>query len=268
MAQARVREVTARRAAALGRIPPPIRGISIELLALLGGVAIWEALGWLLGLSWLPPFSRVVAALFQLIGSGAIVSNLLASLRALLIGFGFSLVVGVLVGSLMARYRRVELALDVYVNAMLFAPAIVFAPIFFTLFGLSEITRIAVVVLYALFVIIINTFTGIRAVDGALVEMARSFGAGERQILFRILLPASLPVLFAGIRLGMGRAVRGMINGEMFIAFVGLGALAQKYGSQFDASRVLAISLVVIIVALVADWIVQAIDRRLTRWAG
>jgi NitT/TauT family transport system permease protein len=246
---------------------------------MLSGVAIWEALGWLANYPWLPPFSRVVGlwpilgigprtaeGLIQLVGSGVIIGNLLESLKGLAMGFGFSLVVGLTVGALMARYRRVEYALDIYVNAMLFAPGIVFAPIFFTIFGLSDITRVAVIVLYALFIMIINTFTGIRTVEPALLEMARSFGANERQIFFRVLLPASLPVVMAGIRLGMGRAVRGMINGEQFIAFVGLGALVQKYGSQFDASKVFALTLVILVVALLANWIVQAIDRRLTGW--
>ncbi|MBI4492064.1 MAG: ABC transporter permease [Chloroflexi bacterium] len=245
----------------------PLRENAIEGLALLGGVLLWEACGWLLPLPWLPPFSHVVAALAQFIESGVIGANVAVSLQGLAIGFGFSLVVGLTVGALMGRYRRVEQALDVYVYAMLLSPSMVFAPIFFAIFGLSDMARIAVIVMYALFVIIINTSTGVRTVDPALVEMARSFGAGERQLFLRILLPASLPLVFAGIRLGMGRAVKGMINGEMFIALVGLGALAQKYGSQFEASKVFAIALVVLIVALFANWIVQIIEQRLTRWA-
>lgn len=245
----------------------PMKGSGTEILALLGGVVVWEALGWIAAYPWLPPFSKVIAALVQLVGSGVVLNNLAESLKSLAMGFGFSLVVGLLVGGLMARYRKIEQALDVYVNAMLFAPGIVFAPIFFTIFGLSDITRVAVIVLYALFIIIINTFTGIRNVDPALLEMARSFGASERQIFFRVLVPASLPVLMAGVRLGMGRSVRGMINGEQFIAFVGLGALVQKYGSQFDASKVFALTLVILVVALAANWVVQAVDRRLTRWA-
>jgi NitT/TauT family transport system permease protein len=74
--------------------------------------------------------------------------------------------------------------------------------------------------------------------------------------------------VFAGIRLGMGRAVKGMINGEMLIAFVGLGALAQKYGAQFDAAKVFAIAMVVLTIGLIANWFVQIVENRLTRWAN
>jgi NitT/TauT family transport system permease protein len=142
----------------------------------------------------------------------------------------------------------------------------IFAPIFFALFGLSDAVRIAVIVVYSVFVIVINTATAIRTVDPALVEMARSFGCNERQIMLRILLPAALPLVFAGIRLGMGRAVKGMINGEMFIALMGLGALAQRYGSQFQSAKVFALTIVILIIALLGNWIVQVSENKLTSW--
>lgn len=245
----------------------PIQNNAIEALALLGGAVLWEVLGWGLGLPWLPPFSKVMAALVQFVDSGVILSNMVVSLQGLVIGFSISLVVGLVVGALMGRYRRVEKALDIYVYALFIAPSIIFAPIFFAIFGLSDAVRIAVIIVYSVFVIIINTATAIRTVDPALVEMARSFGSRERQIFFRILLPASLPLVFAGIQLGMGRAVKGMINGEMVIAFIGLGALAQRYGSQFEASKVFAIAMVVLIIALVCNWIVQTLENSLTHWA-
>ena len=240
---------------------------ALEVLALLAGAIIWESLGWTLRLPWLPPFSLVLTALVQFIASGAILSNLESSLSSLIVGFALSLFFGLLLGALMGRYRSVEKAFDVYVHALFVCPSILFAPIFFAIFGLSDASRIAIIVVYSTFVIVINTATAIRTVDPSLVEMACSFGCGERQIFTRILLPASLPLVFAGIRLGMGRAVKGMINGEMLIAFVGLGALAQKYGAQFDAAKVFAIALVVLIIGLVSNALVQTLENRLTRWA-
>lgn len=244
-----------------------VRNGALEILALAGGALVWEALGWGLRLQWLPPFSKVMEALLQFLYSGVILANLGSSLQALVLGFSLSLVLGLIVGALMGRYRVVEKALDIYVHALFVCPSIVFAPIFFAVFGLSDASRIAIIVVYAMFVMVINTSTAIRTVDPSLVEMARSFGCRERQIFFRILLPASLPLVFAGIRLGMGRAVKGMINGEMLIAFVGLGALAQRYGAQFDAAKVFAIAMVVLIIGLLCNAVVQILDNRLTRWA-
>ena len=248
-------------------LPGFSRVYAVQLLSLVGGVILWEIIGRLLGLPWLPPFSKVSVALMQLIRSGEILANLVVSVRTLAIGFAISLIAGLVVGVMMGLSRRVDQAIGIYVNALLFTPHLVFAPIFFALFHLSDWTRIAVIVKYTVFVIIINTATAIRAADPSLLEMARSFGASRRQIFSRILLPASLVLLFAGIRLGMGRAVKGMINGEMFIAFVGLGGVVQKYGSQFDASKVLAITLVILAVALVMGALVQIVDKRMTRWA-
>ena len=216
----------------------------------------------------MPRFSQVVKALGEFIESGVIVANLGSSLKALAIGFALALAFGLLLGALMGRYRAVEKALDVYVYALFVCPSIVFAPIFFAVFGLSDTSRIAIIFVYSTFVMVINTATAIRTVDPTLVEMARSFGCRESQILSRILLPASLPLAFAGIRLGMGRAVKGMINGEMLIAFVGLGALAQKYGAQFDAAKVFAIAMVVLIIGLASNALVQSVEHRLTRWAN
>lgn len=262
--------VTARAANATGLM----RGLrrfardrSLEVVALLGGAALWESLGWGLGLQWLPPFSKVMEALLEFVRSGVILANLGSSLMALMTGFALALVFGLALGALMGRYRHMERALDVYVHALFVCPVILFAPIFFAIFGLSDGARVAIVVVYSTFVIVINTATAIRTVDPSLVEMAYSFGCRERQIFTRILLPASLPLIFAGIRLGMGRAVKGMINGEMLIAFVGLGALAQRYGAQFDAAKVFAIAMIVLIIGLVGNALVQTLDNRLTSWA-
>jgi NitT/TauT family transport system permease protein len=96
--------------------------------------------------------------------------------------------------------------------------------------------------------------------------MAKSYGAREHDIVFRVIAPASLPLVFAGIQLGVGRAVKGMVNGELFIALVGLGALSRRYGGRFDAPTVYAIVLVLLALALVLNLIVRLLDRRFTRW--
>lgn len=253
-------------------LPPALRrwlsGYGLEIAALIAGALVWEGFGRVLGLQWLPPFSQVLQAFVQFVQSGVILSNLQSSLTGLVLGFILSVVLGLSLGALMGRYRAVERALDIYVHALFVCPSILFAPIFFAIFGLSDASRVAIIVVYSTFVMVINTATAIRTVDPSLVEMASSFGCRERQIFTRILLPASLPLVFAGLRLGMGRAVKGMINGEMLIAFVGLGALAQRYGAQFDAAKVFAIAMVVLIIGLLSNAIVQSVENRLTRWAG
>jgi NitT/TauT family transport system permease protein len=176
--------------------------------------------------------------------------------------------VGIGIGMAMGAYRKVEMALDFYVYALLTAPSLVFAPLFFPVFGASNsrLSVLGIIVMYAIFIVIVNTTSAIRNVPAPLIEMGRAYCASERQLFFKIILPAATPLIMAGLRLAMGRAVKGMINGEMFIAIVGLGEVVTSAGDRFDAEGVLAVLLVIITVAMVAVKAVQLVDQRLTGW--
>ena len=237
-----------------------------ELLALLLGGCAWELVGRLWQIPFLPPLSSVLRAAAEMIISGQILGYLATSIGGLFLGYGLAVVAGVSLGLLMGRFRRVEYALDLYINALLATPKIVLVPVLFALFGVSRSVQVAIVFLSAFFIIVINTMSAIRTVDASYLEMARSFGASERQIFSKVLLPGSLPLTMAGLRLGMGRAVKGMIKGEMFIVVFGLGGLLRTYMGRFDAERVFAILLVVVSVALVCSSLVQSLERRVTLW--
>lgn len=236
------------------------------VLPLLAGAAVWEVAGRTLGYTFLPPFSSVVRTTVSMIMGGEILGDLAASLAGLVVGYVLAAALGIAVGFLMARYRRIEHLLDVYLYAFLAAPKIVLVPVLMAIFGVNRTVQAAVVFLSAFFIIVANTMSAFRTVDASYVEMARSFGASDTQLLRRVLFPGALPLTMAGLRLGMGRAVKGMINGEMFIAIFGLGALLRRYGGRFDAERVFAILLVVVAVALFCYSLVYAAERRMSRW--
>ena len=236
------------------------------LFALAVGMVAWEIVGRVWQISFLPPFSNVLKAAADLTASGQILGNLAASLVGLFTGYALAAVLGVGLGVLMGRYRKVEHLFDLYINAFFAAPHIAFIPVLFALFGVSRSVQVAVVFMSAFFIIVINTMSAIRSVDTTYIEMAQSFGAREHQLFWQVLIPGAVPLTMAGLRLGMGRAVKGMINGEMFIAVFGLGGLLRTYGSRFDAEKVFAILLVVIAVALVCSAFVEAVERRLTTW--
>jgi NitT/TauT family transport system permease protein len=230
------------------------------------GMILWELAGRILNFRFLPPFSNVLSSLAYLIVKGKILDYLGASLIALIIGYLLAVVCGVTLGLLMGRYRQVEYTFDIYINALLATPKIILVPVLFALFGVNRNVEIVVIFLSAVFIIVVMTMSAMQTVDAKYVEMAQSFGATEQQLFWKILLPAALPLVMAGLRLGMARAVRGMINGEMFIAIFGLGGLLRTYGNRFDAEKVFAILLVVVSVALICTSIVQMIERQLTRW--
>jgi NitT/TauT family transport system permease protein len=257
------------------RVPAPSRRFSemplgldawptvISFIVLVGG---WELLGRAWNVQFFPPLSAVLAKLGTLIGNGSITSALGTSLVNLAIGFSISLVFGLGIGFLMGAFKRVNAALDIYVNALLTAPSLVFAPIFFAIWGLGREPVIAVVVMYSIFIMIINTVAAVTNVPISLLEMGRSYNASRFQIFRRIVIPSALPLIMAGVRLGAGRAVKGMLNGEMFIAIVGLGRLVMDGSRAFDASLVLSVLIVIVVIAFAVVWAVQQIDNYLTRW--
>lgn len=252
--------------------PPWVRyswiaaGPGPTIIALGIGIAFWEIVGQLAGFRFFPPFSAVLVRLFEMIVAGEIIPPLTGSLRNLAVGFSISVVVGITVGLLMGAYRRVEAALDIYVYALLTAPSLVFAPIMFSIFGLGPEPIIGLIVIYTIFIIIINTTSAVQSVPRPLIEMGRSYCANDWQVFRRIILPSALPMIMAGLRLAGARAVEGMINGELFIAAVGLGAVISSAGARFDATTVLAVLILTLFIAFTVVRVIIFIDRRTTSW--
>jgi NitT/TauT family transport system permease protein len=237
-----------------------------NILSVLSLALLWEVAGRVMDSTLIPPLSQIAAAWWKLWSSGKLLTNLGMSLTTLATGFFLAALFGVVLGLLMGRFRAVEHFLDFYVNALMSAPSTAFVPVLILWFGLGIESRIAVVFLFAVFVIIINTMTGVKQVDTILVEMARSFGAREREIFFKIMLPAALPAIMAGLRLGMGRAVKGMVTAEMLLTLTGIGAMIMQYGSSFATDSLFAVILTILMVALLTMKAVQWVDRRLTGW--
>jgi NitT/TauT family transport system permease protein len=240
--------------------------LGTNFFSLLSLALLWEVTGRAMDSTLIPPLSQIGAAWWKLLSSGKLLSNLSMSLTTLVTGFCLAVVIGVVVGLLMGRFRAVEHFLDLYVNALMSAPSTAFVPVLILWFGLGVESRVAVVFLFAVFVIIINTMTGVKQVDTVLVEMARSFGAREKEIFFMIILPAALPAIMAGLRLGMGRAVKGMVTAEMLLTLTGIGAMIMQYGSSFATDSLFAVIFTVLLIALLTMKAVQWLDRRLTGW--
>lgn len=240
--------------------------LSINVVSILSLALIWEVAGRLLNTVLIPPLSTIGHAWLRLLANGKLLSNLVMSLGTLAAGFFLAVIFGVLVGLLMGRFRAVEHLLDLYINALMSAPTTAFVPVLIMWFGLGVESRVAVVFLFSFFVIVINTLTGVKHVDRILLEMARSFGARESEIFFKVILPAAMPAIMAGVRLGMGRAVKGMVTAEMLLTLTGIGAMIMQYGSAFATDSLFAVILTILIVAMLTMKLVQIIDRRLTGW--
>ena len=236
------------------------------ILAALVGVVVWEVVGRTIQYRFLPPLSNVLDRVTILASRGDLIPSLVESLANLSLGLALAIVIGVAVGLAMGASRRLYVALEVYVHAMLITPSIVFAPVFFSMFGLGREPVIAVIVMFAVFKIIINTAEGVRSTPRELTEMATTFGARRAQMFRHVMLPAAAPLTLTAVRIGAGSAVQGMVVAEMFIAVVGLGEIVMRAGRRFDAETVLATVLVLIAIALVLMAVVKLVDQRLTGW--
>jgi len=239
---------------------------TLRIISLLTLAAIWEFAGRNGNAHLLPPLSKVAAVWLELLISGQLFHAIAISFQALAIGFFISVLFGIPLGLLMGRYRRVEAFLEVYMTALLAVPMISFIPFLVIAFGLGLVSRVWIVFLFAFVIIAINTTAGVRNVDPTLTEMARSFGARESELFLKVILPAAMPMILAGIRLGMGRAVLGMVTGEMILAAVGFGAMLMTFSESFNSSALFATILTIVLLAVALLALIQYLDRRLMPW--
>jgi ABC-type nitrate/sulfonate/bicarbonate transport system permease component len=240
--------------------------LGVNILSILTLAVLWEAAGRMMDTTLIPPLSKIASAWLRLLMNGKLLENLAVSLWTLAAGFLLAAALGVIIGVLMGRFSQVEHFLDLYINALMSAPMTAFVPLLMMWFGLGVESRIAVVFLFAFFVIVINTMTGVKQVDRIFVEMARSFGAKEFEVFFKVMLPAAMPAIMAGVSIGMGRAVKGMVTAEMLLTLTGVGGMIMQYGSAFATDALFAVILTILMVAMTAMQLVKILDRRLTGW--
>lgn len=236
------------------------------LAAIAGLLVAWEGLGWLDISMFVPPVSEIAVAWWRLLVNGTLWNAGASSLVSLAKGFLPAAVLGVLIGLAMGRFAAVRHLLDVWVNVLMSAPLSALVPVLIALFGVRDTVVAATVFLFSFFVIVVNTMTGVRATDRSLVEMARSFGIGEAALFVRVYLPAALPAVMLGLRMGAVQAVKGLVVGEMLISLVGLGERLIYYGNTFLLKELYAVIFSVLLVALLFSQVVQAADRALIRW--
>src|SRR5687768_7877945 len=216
----------------------------------------------------LPTFSHTAIALFNLVfQEPRFWEALYISNQALLVGYAASVVIGIPMGLLAGRVHNMDRILNPYLGVLLVMPVAPLIPVVIIALGLGLASRVFIVMLFAIVFITINTRAGVRGVEPALIEMAQSFGASEAQIWHRIIVPGALPAIFAGLRIGLGRAITGMVMVELLLVASGLGRLLLEFSGRMQSDFVFATLLAVIIEALVLLSIMQALERKVASWA-
>ena len=210
--------------------------------------------------------TAIAEAFVKLIASGELIKQLAVSLSALTVGFIASLVFGVGLGLVLGMSRTAEAFFEPPINALYATPQVALTPLLMMWLGLGFSVKVAVVFLFAFFPILINTASGAKNVSAAMVEVARAYLAPPRQILFKVICPAALPFIMAGVRIAIGRALVGMIVAELFTAITGLGAMLSLYGNIFETAKMFVVIVVLAGLGVSLVRLTQALERKLATW--
>lgn len=213
------------------------------------------------------PFTETMGAVVTLSTDPRLWNAFAISLQAMVIGFAIALVLGVPTGLALGRFRLAEAYTNVYLNILLVIPMSMLIPLLIMSLGIGLTSRVTLVVIAATIVIVINCRAGMRQVDPAVVEMARSFGASELRLWRRVLIPGSLPAVMTGVRLGLSRSVEAMVLVELLMVAVGLGNLLLIFRGQFDPASLYATVVYIVSLGLILITTLRWLERRATPWS-
>ena len=229
---------------------------------------LWEIVGQS-GISFfIPPLSEVIATLFEIIGTPAFIKALTETTYAFVAGVFFAIVIGIPVGILMGKNRLLDELLLPWVNVFLSAPLTALVPVLMVLFGFGMKSIIITTTLFAIWIIILNSRAGVRQINRSLVEMAHSFGASPLDAFFKIYFWAALPEILGGVRIGVIRAVKGVIIGQLLISIVGFGALFELYSANFLMAHFWAVLIVLFALAFTISEFLAYLERRVSYYAA
>ena len=247
-----------------GRRPLPRWAITLMSVGCL--LILWE----LFGRDINPVFgsypSAIAVAFWHLLRSGELASALYDSLRSFLVGYSLAIVIGIPLGLVIGRFRVAEAALGIYITAGYAMPLVALVPLLMLWLGLGFAVKVSVVFLMALFPICINTWLGVTAVPKTLIEVGKSFVAPDTVILRRIVLPATLPYIMAGIRLAVGRAVVAMVIAEFFTTISGLGAVIINSANNFDTATMFVPIIMLMVMAIGLNSLIGFVEHKVAPW--
>jgi len=269
-----VSERTAAPIAPVGRprrfslIPRGGREWAVRLASVVLVLAAWQLYAPHVNRIFLRPPSDVAQAFVDLVQDGTLAQASAESGRTLAIGFALALVTGLAVGLGSARSWLAYNAANPWITALYSTPSVALVPFMSLWLGIGDTAKVAVIALFAVFPIIVNTQQGVRYVDAGLMEVARAFNSSERRLWSDVLIPAALPFIFAGIRLAIPRALVGMVLAEFLISVgKGLGSLIIIYQNTFRVDRMFVPVIVVAAMGVLLIGIAQWLEGRLVPWA-
>jgi NitT/TauT family transport system permease protein len=238
----------------------------ITTISVLIAVGLWEYFGRysnpLLGTY---P-SAIFLASLDMIKDGRLLTAFIESSQPFAAGYVAAAIVGVPVGLLLGRYRILESGLGIYVTAGYATPLIALVPLMILWFGLGFMVKAVIVFLLSFFPICLNTWFGVKAVPKTLIEVGTAFCAPQTQIMRGIVLPATIPYIMAGLRLGIGKAVIGIVIAEFQTAISGLGGIIITSANAFQTAEMFVPIVLIMVLAVALTALVGWLEKYVAPW--
>ena len=237
-------------------------------LSVVAGLAFWELISRLVVANplFLAAPSQIVEAIYRLSLTGEMQRHIAISAAEFALGYAIASVIGIAVGFGMANSPRFKQAMQPWISGLYATPTIALAPLFILWLGIGIWSKVLVVIFLVLFPVTINTEAGLRTTSERLIEMLRSFGATPRQIFFKVSLPSALPFILAGLKLGIGRGLIGVVVAELFGSRAGLGRLISQSADAFNMPELFAGVIVLAVAGIAMTAGFGWVERRLVPW--
>ncbi|WP_431773936.1 ABC transporter permease [Streptomyces cucumeris] len=256
-------------ARAVARLLPGlvVRGLT-KVVALAVLLAVWEVAprAGLVDRTFLPPFHEVAVAWWELLADGQLTDNARASLTRSFTGFGLAVVIGVPLGLLIGRYRVVADLLGPLLEVFRNTAALALLPVFVLLLGIGETSKISIVLYACTWPILLNTISAVRQVDPTLLKLAKSMDLSAPRLFQKVILPASIPTIFTGIRLAGASSILVLVAAEMVGAKEGLGYLINASQYNFAIPQMYAGILTISVIGVAFNQLLVTVERRLSSW--
>ncbi|MEV4946509.1 ABC transporter permease [Streptomyces sp. NPDC053755] len=245
-----------------------LRTVTVKSVAIVGLLLLWETAPRfdLVDRTFLPPFSEVATAWWQLALDGQLAENAGASLTRSFTGFGIAVAVSVPLGLLIGWYRPVADVLGPLLELFRNTAALALLPVFVLLLGIGETSKISIVVYACTWPILLNTISAVRHVDPTLLRLARSMDLSAPRLFQKVILPASVPVVFTGIRLAGAVSILVLVAAEMIGAKAGLGYLINASQYNFAIPQMYAGIITISAIGVAFNQLLVAVERRLSSW--
>ncbi len=262
----RLRSFSARRA--LARLLALAGAVLARVAAIAGLLGLWEVLPrvGLLTRTYVPPFSVVARAWWQLLLDGTLLEDLRASLERSLIGFGLALAICVPLGLLLGWYGRLATFLNPVLELFRNTAALALMPVFILTLGIGQLSKIALILYACAWPILLNTISGVRSVDPLFVKSARSLGFGPLRLFQKVFLPAAMPTIFTGIRLAGAISILVLLVAEMQGTTGGVGYLIGYSQTNFQIPDMYAGIVTISMIGVAFNGALVLLERRFSSW--